>query len=341
MSSVRVGVVGIGGTGRVHSQMYGAHAGAELAAACALPEHEPEKFAKEMGIPKVYTDYRELAADKTIDAVSVCTPTALHCPMAKRLLEAGKHVLVEKPIAVNAGECEEMIAAAKRHNCKLQVGNMWRFHPAVEFVRSAVEQGTIGRVVKAKSYGVHVHWGPGRWFIKKELAGGGMLMDMGIHAINTMRCLMGDPGATTVWARIDTIYGEYDVDDFGVLTIEFDNGAVGIVETGMWHPHADGDEASTQLFGTAGYARVFPTEVKYRIGRTWGTYTPEIVDDRGYPTPIEHISMIMHERQIDHFVTCITEDTEPMTSAHVALEDMKIIDAAYASSQAGQQIRIA
>ena len=332
MSAVKVGILGIGGTGRMHSDQYAANPKAQIVAVCAKPEHEPEKFARQRDIPKVYADYREMSADGEIDAVSVCTPTALHCSMVKEMLEHGKHILVEKPIGINADECRQMIDAAKRHKRKLQVGNMWRFHPEVQFVKSVVDKGMIGRIVKAKSYGIHVNWGPGRWFIVKELAGGGILVDMGIHAINTMRLMLGDACAKSVYARTDTIYGDYDVDDFCVLMIEFDSGAIGVIEAGMWNPHADGEEASTQLFGTEGYARVFPAEVKYKIGRTWGRYVPDIQE--------EQFSPIMHKRQIDHFLTCITEDAEPITSGEMALEDMKIIDAAYKSSETNSLVRI-
>ncbi|MDP7398912.1 MAG: Gfo/Idh/MocA family oxidoreductase, partial [Lentisphaeria bacterium] len=225
MSTIKVGVVGIGGTGKMHARQYAANPRAQLVAVCARAADELEKFARELHVPKVYTDYREMADDSDIQAVSVCTPTALHFPMVKLMLDQGKHVLVEKPMGVNAAECQEMIDAADKHKLKLQVGNMWRFHPEVQFIKSVVDAGRIGRIVKAKSYGIHVNWGPGRWFIDKELAGGGILVDMGIHAINTMRLMLGDAAARSVYAKTDTLYGTYDVDDFCVLMIEFENGA--------------------------------------------------------------------------------------------------------------------
>lgn len=340
MSSIKIGIVGIGSAGRVHAEQYEAHPRAQVAAACARTKDDLEEFGRERHIPTTYTDYRQMAEDPQIQAVSICTPTALHLPMAELMLEKGKHVLVEKPIGISADECRQMIDAADRSKCKLQAGNMWRFHPEVQFVKSVVDAGTIGRIVKAKSYGIHVNWGPGRWFINKELAGGGILVDMGIHAINTMRFMLGDARARSVFARLDTLYGSYDVDDSCVLTIEFESGAIGLIEAGMWHPHADGKEASTQLFGTEGYARVFPTEVKHSIGKTWGTFTPIVVDDSAYPMPVEHNDPIMHKRQIAHFLDCIEQDKTPMTDGRMALEDMKIIDAAYESSATNTLVRV-
>lgn len=340
MNKIKTAVVGIGGTGSIHSEYYMSNPHSELIAICAKEQDNPQAFAKKHDIEKAYSDYTELAENKEIEAVSICTPTSLHMPMARLMLEHGKHVLVEKPLALNANECEQLIEAASKNKRKLQVGNMWRFHPEVQFVKSVIDSGLIGKIVKAKSYGIHVNWGPGRWFIDKKLAGGGMLMDMGVHAINTMRNLMGDPCAKTVYARVDTVYGDYEVDDFGLIMIEFDNGALGIIETGMWHPHADGVEASTQMFGTKGYARIFPCELKYEIGSTWGKYNPKIVDDSPYPQPVQHLDMIMHKRQINHFLECILSNQEPINSGQIALEDMKIIDAAYQSSQSKKLVHI-
>ncbi|MDP7398465.1 MAG: hypothetical protein QF541_16470, partial [Lentisphaeria bacterium] len=111
-------------------------------------------------------------------------------------------------------------------------------------------------------------------------------------------------------------------------------------EAGMWNPHADGVEASTQLFGTEGYARVFPTELKYKVGEAWGKFTPRVVDDSVYPEPVAHGDPIMHKRQIEHFLECIQTDATPATSGRMALADMKIIDAAYKSSATNALVRI-
>ena len=332
MRKVRVAVIGTGGAGKYHAMHYSKDPNAELVAVCDKIEEKVTEFAKTHNAPKTYLDYNELADNPEIEAVSICTPNYLHLDIAKKMFECGKHVLVEKPMAINASDSREMIDTARKNNCKLQVGNMWRYHPEVLFVKEAIEKGHIGEVVKVKGYGIHVNKGPRGWFVEKKLAGGGMLIDMGIHAINTIRFVLGNPKAKTVYAYIDTRYGQYDVDDVAVVMIEFACNTICVIESGMWNPYADGKEASTQLFGTKGYARIFPTELRHSIGGTWGHFEPQ--------AKYKHLDLIMHERQVAHFVDCIVNDKTPTASGDIALEDMRIIDAAYESAATRQVVNL-
>jgi predicted dehydrogenase len=332
MRNVKVAVIGTGGWGGCHAEHYVKDPHTELVAVCSRDADRVKEFAIKHNAGKTYLDYNELADDPEIEAVSICTPNFLHAEIAKKMFECGKHVLVEKPMAMNASECHEMIDAARRNNCKLLVGNMWRYHPEVLFAKKAVDKGLIGEVVKVKGYGVHVHYGPDGWFLEKKKSGGGMLIDMGVHAINTARFILGDPKAKSVNAYIDTRYGQYDVDDVAVVMIEFVNGPVCVIESGMWNPYADGKEASTQLFGTKGYARCFPSELKHDIDGTYGHFEPE--------EKYKHIDMIMLERQVAHFVDCIVNDKVPTASGEIALEDMRIIDAAYKSAAIKQVVNL-
>ena len=332
MRTVKVAVIGTGGAGKYHAMHYAKDPNAELAAVCDKIEAKVKAFAETHHAPKTFLDYNELADDPDIEAVSICTPNYLHYEIANKMFACGKHVLVEKPMAIHASDCAQMIDAAGKNNCKLQVGNMWRYHPEVLFVKEAIDKGHIGEIVKVKGYGIHVRKGPHGWFVDKKQAGGGMLIDMGIHAINTARFVMGDPKAETVYAHIDTRYGQYDVDDVAVVMIEFDNDTVCVIESGMWNPYADGPEASTQLFGTSGYARIFPTELRHSIDGVWGRFEPE--------AKYKHFDLIMHERQVAHFMECIINDQTPVASGEIALEDMRIIDAAYESAAAGQVVKL-
>ena len=332
MRNIRVAVIGTGGAGRCHAMHYAQDPIAQLAAVCDPIEDKVKTFAATHGAAQVYLDYHQVADDPEIEAVSICTPNYLHREIAETVFAAGKHVLVEKPMATNAPDCQRMIAAAAKNNCKLQVGNMWRYHPEVLFVKDALDRGDIGDIVKVKGYGIHVNKGPRGWFIDRQQAGGGMLIDMGIHAINTARFVMGDPKAQSVYAHIDTRYGDYDVDDMGVVMIEFDNDSVCVIESGMWNPHADGPEAGTQLFGTKGYASIFPTQLTRDFNGTRGQFQPE--------AKYKHLDLIMHQRQVAHFMDCIVNDRPPITSADVALEDMRIIDAAYESAAAKQVVKL-
>ena len=219
-----------------------------------------ERFASEHGIGRVTTDWRALVSAEDVDAVVVCTPNALHAEQSIAALAAGKHVLCEKPMATTSADAEAMLAAAARHDRLLLVLHPWRHHPAVISVRDAIVAGDLGRVIRTHGYGVHADWGPSGWFTDPALAGGGALVDMGIHAIDTARFLLGEPEALRVAASIATSYGEYAVDDDAVVLIEWEGGARSVVESGWWQPHLGGHEADTEVYGSSGYRRIWARE---------------------------------------------------------------------------------
>jgi len=286
-------------------------------------------LAKELDPEKIYSDYHDLAEDSDIEGVYVATPNVYHAPVSITMLENNKHVLCEKPMATRVDEAEEMIKASKKSGKILQIGFHHRFDPDAQYVRSLVKAGVLGPIYKTKSYAIHVNRGPGGWFVQKELAGGGALIDMGVHAIDMTRFLLGDPKAKKVYAKIETRFGDYDVDDVDILVIEFDNGCTSIVESGWWNTYSDGSEAATQVFGEKGYARIYPTEVHTKIGDTWGVFKPSF-KRRGSA----------HFLIIEHFVDCILTGKPTISPGEAGLEAQKIIEAAYKSSELGKAIFI-
>ena len=171
------------------------------------------KLAEAFAIPRTTTDWRELVGDPGIDAVVVATPNSLHAEQAIAFLEAGQHVLVEKPMAMDVAEADAMVAAAERSERVLMVAHCWRFHPDVIALRDRIAAGELGEVVKTRGYGVHAKWGPSGWFVDPALAGGGALADMGVHAIDTARFLLGGPEPARVCAAVGTRYSDHAVDD--------------------------------------------------------------------------------------------------------------------------------
>src|SRR3990172_7238170 len=135
----------------------------------------------------------ELLTAGGVDALVVSTPNYLHAPETIAALNAGVHVMVEKPMALNAAEAEAMVAAGQASGAVLMVAHCWRFDSEVLWLREQVRSGKLGQIIRTKGYGVHVNWGPGGWFTQKQFAGGGALADLGIHALDTARFLMGDP----------------------------------------------------------------------------------------------------------------------------------------------------
>jgi len=329
--TLRIAFTGTGFIARVHAQAARKIPDVELTAVVNHRRESMAAFAAEFGIPRQYPDVADLLADGGVDALVVCTPNYLHAPQTIAALEAGVHVMVEKPMAMNATEAEAMVAASQKSGALLMVAHCWRFDPEVRWLRGQVEAGRLGRIVRTKGYGVHVNWGPAGWFTQKRFAGGGALADMGIHALDTARFLLGDPQPVSVYARIGTHYGAYDVDDTGVLIVNWDNGAVSVIESGWWQPYADGPEAATQLYGTAGFGRLFPTHLV--LGG--------VAVDSGFPPVREpHCPQSMYDDQMACFVDCIRQGRVPVPGGAEGLLNMKVVDAAYQSSQTGEVVKI-
>ena len=294
-------------------------------------------YARQFGINREHDDVDALLADGEVDALVVCTPNHLHAPQSIAALEAGVHVLVEKPMAMNAQEGERMLAASRKSGAKLMVAHCWRFDDEVHWLKAQIDAGKLGAILRTKGNGVHVNWGPGGWFIDERYAGGGALADMGIHAVDTARFLLGDPQPTSVYAQISTQYGDYAVDDCGTIWINWDNGAISIVESGWWWPHADGPEASTQVYGVKGFGQIFPTRVELPDR---AAETVEAVDP-GYAHPRDpHCPQIMYDLQMAHFINCIREDSAPNPGGEAGLVNMRIVDAALESSRRGEIVQL-
>jgi predicted dehydrogenase len=299
---MRVALFGCGWIQDFHARGVQA-CGHEVVAVANHREQTAKAFAERHGIAEVTTDWAALAADP-----------ALHAPQTIACLEAGTHVLVEKPMATDVDECDAMIAAAAGSGASLMVAHCWRFHPDVRAMRARIAAGELGEVVKTRGYGVHAGWGPSGWFTDRALAGGGALPDMGVHAIDTVRYLLGDPQPGRVCATIGTRYGDYAVDDDGILLISWSQGTNSIVESGWWQPHKEGLEAETEVYGTGGYARIFPREEP--------------------SADYEHCTQPMYTAQMREFLGAIEEGRPPKPDGADGRIVIDVVERAYASAAA-------
>jgi predicted dehydrogenase len=332
---MKIAFAGAGYIINIHAKAARALPDVELA---AVVEKYPDKsagLAKIFEIKHQYETIQQMLEVGGVDALVIGTPNFLHASQAIAALKAGVHVMVEKPMAVNAGEAETMLEASAQSNAILMVAHCWRFDPEVLWLKEQTPK--LGKIIRTKGCGVHTNWGPGGWFTKKEFAGGGALADMGIHALDTARFLLGDPKPVSVYAKIGTHYKNYDVDDTGVILVEWDNGATSYIESGWWQPHADGPEAGTQLYGTQGFGQLFPTRLE--IPHTEDERLDVI--DSGYEFPREeHCPQSMYDAEMAYFVECIREKRTPVPGAREGLINMKVVDAAYESSRTGKVVEI-
>jgi predicted dehydrogenase len=334
MAAIKLAIVGTGYIAKTHAQAAQALADVELVAVVNHRSESMAEFARQFGITRQYATVEDLLADGNVDALSINTPNYLHAPQSIAALTAGVHVMVEKPMAMNAAEAQAMLDASRITDAKLMVAHCWRFDEEVHWVKAQLDK--VGDITRTKGYGVHVHWGPAGWFAQKELAGGGALADMGIHAIDTARFLLGDPQPVSVYADIQTLYGNYDVDDTGVIIVKWDNGTTSYIETGWWQPHMDGPEACTQLYGKKGFAQLFPTYLELPH------QTEKKVDHiaGNFPFPRNpHCPQVMYDKQMAYFINCIKSDKTPVPGGIEGLINMRIVDAAYESSHSGKVVK--
>lgn len=327
-STVRIGFVGAGFIARAHALGIGACDGAVAHAVANPSEGRRAEFARDFSIARTYSTAEELIGDPEVDAVILSTPNVFHASHAIAAFEAGKDVFVEKPMACTTLEAEAIVAAAEKSGRTLMVGHMWRFDPEVLYLRKKIESGAVGRIFRTTAFGVHVDWGPEGWFTSKDLACGGAIADMGIHAIDTTRYLIGDPNPVRVYANIGRYTGRVpEVDDTGIIFIEWDNGVVSTIEAGWWQPYSEGPEAAARLYGDGGFAALFPTHV---IG---GEPEARTEERPAFPVRDDHCPQSIYTDQMKEFVAAVRDERAVVPGGAEGLMNVRIVEAAYKAAQ--------
>ncbi len=331
---MKIAFAGTGYISKIHA-LAAQNCGAALVAVVNHQAQSRTAFANDYGIPRQYESVEGLLKDGNLDALVIGTPNYLHASQTITALNAGVHVMVEKPMSMNVPEAEQMCETAEKSGALLMVAHCWRFDPEVLWLKEQSQK--LGKIIRTKGIGVHTHWGPSGWFTQREFAGGGALADMGIHALDTARFLLGDPTPTAVYAKIGAYYKNFDVDDTGVIMVEWDNGATSYVESGWWQPHADGPEAATQLYGTQGFGQLFPTKLEL----------PNVPEqkvqgiDPGFEFPRqEHCPQSLYDTQMKYFLECVEKKEIPNPGGAEGLMNMKIVNAAYESSRTRNVVEI-
>jgi len=344
---LRIGVVGTG-MGRYHMQAFAKLPDVELAAICDLNEPEARQFAKLHGVTKVFTDYREMFALPELDAVSIAVPNCLHAPMTIDALKKGKHVLVEKPMALNAKQATAMVAAARKAGKRLMVEQAMRFSRDAQLARACYDRGDFGDVYYARSTWIRRKgWprlnfepggsmGRGEWFIRKEEAGFGALGDIGVHLIDLAWYLMGNPKPISVagmmWNKVAAPILKrkkmpVEVDEMSCGFIRFEGGRVIAAEI-CWDAH-NAPVQETRIYGDKGGCSLFPAKI-YR-GEDILETTELGTQYGGYPL----------FEAYEHFVDCIRDPKKKMiASGEEIIQLMHMLDALGQSAATGKEVRI-
>lgn len=291
-------------------------------AAIADFSKKASKHARERGVKQSFTDYSQLLKQSSIDAVIISLPTHLHAPCAIEAAEEGKHVFLEKPLARNLKEGKRIVAAARRNNVKLMVGYPLRFDPEFCALKRKLESGGLGDVQTAHAH--NIASGPffhradvgvpkpvPEWWMKKELTGGGALMDLGSHMINLTRWYFGEVCSITAYLGYRF---NFDFEDHAICIIKFESGTKAIINVGWFSQEAT---LGVELYGTVAHtsrsqssSNKLITAMNLLIGKTPRFFIP-------------------YEKEISHFVQCIREDEKPSPSGECGLQDLEAITQAY------------
>jgi len=346
MSEIRVGVIGLG-MGRHHIAGYQTHPDAEVVAIADLDEARLQQIGDQYGVSTRYLSGEEMLQKEELDVVSIATPNKYHAPLTIAALEAGNHVLCEKPMAMSADEARQMLAAAEKAGKRLMVNFSYRFTEQSQALKDRVDAGELGDVYFARTVWHRRRGLPkfGGWFGQKGLSGGGPLIDLGVHRLDLALWLMGYPKPVWVMGSaynpIATALAkeqgvEYDVEDLAVGLIKFDNGATLVVEASWAANIKEKELMETRLLGTKGGL------VQRNLNETY-EFEAEMYFERNGA----HYDMKLHApprrrlNAMSHFVESIVNGTPHIATGEEGLLVMEILDAIYRSAEKGEPVQIA
>jgi predicted dehydrogenase len=343
-----VGIIGTGWPGQQHARALQAGSRAILQ---ACGEQDPERaaeFVRTFAPKSHYTDYFDLLGDPEVDAVVICLPNFLHFPATLAALEAGKHVLCEKPPTLNSAEMKVLQEEAEKRGLIYFFSRQFRFTPAMRTARELIAREELGTIYFAEAVWVRsrgIPLGLGGWFTEKKRSGGGALIDLGIHALDAAWFLMGTPRPVSVTASVFQNFkhlvqtATFDVEDAAFAFIRFENEAVVQLKTSWAGNLTDeipqGDEFGRELNNTTIYGT--KATVRLRPLTLFQDQAGKLVDRPLQPKDNADSFVL----QMENFVGAIEGRAKPMNDAQQAVYLMEMLDAIYLSSSTGREVPIA
>ena len=352
MSKLKIAIVGTGSISHSHIHGYLLNPDVELYAFCDINEERVKMMGEKYGVKRLYTDEATMLRElPEIDAVSVCTWNSQHAPCTIMALNAGKHVLCEKPMATCAADAVKMKEAAEKNGKLLMVGFVRRYGNDAKILKDYIDGGYFGEIYYGKATYLRRNGSPGGWFGDKSRSGGGPLIDLGVHVIDLTRYLMGNPLPVSVFGAAFHKLGNrpsikdrkkgyasstggpevFDVEDLATAMIRYDNGAVVSIEA-AFSLNIKEDEGKIQLFGTRAGAKLDPSLEMYT---ELNGYMSNVTLDT--ETALDFDGLF--EGEIDHYVDCIRGRADRCISpAEDGITLMKILDGIYESARTGHEV---
>ena len=363
--SINVGIVGLGWPGERHAEALNASAIGVLHAACDLNRERLKAFADMFGPKRIFTDFDEMLRDPQLDAVIIGLPNALHYPFSRKSLQAGKHVLCEKPPTMNAEQMRTLHEEARDRGLVYYFGRQMRFSPAMQAAKKLIAERRLGEIYFAETMWMRSRGTPAGldgWFTDRSKAGGGAMIDLGVHAIDAAWYLMGSPKPRAVSAQTYQKFPQlvdsrvFDVEDNAYGMIRFENSATLLFKV-SWSANVTDDIPlspkrgrsllSTTVYGPKGSLKVidafnvdssiYPSPLAFFEDKEGELVKTDLhVEDlRGDP-----LRAFEFAEQDKNFLRCVLGEEPAINSSSQAVQIMEILDATYRSSQLGQEVPI-
>jgi myo-inositol 2-dehydrogenase / D-chiro-inositol 1-dehydrogenase len=343
MEKTKVAILGCGFIANIHMESYAKFVpDSEVVAVYGRHIEKAKDFAKTHKIKSYYSDLDQLLAESNCDVVDICIPNYAHYDACMKAAKAGKHVIVEKPIALTLEQADEMIAECKKVGKLLMYAEELCFAPKYERVRMLAENNAFGKLYMIKQ--AEKHSGPhSRWFYEKDLAGGGVMMDMGCHALAWFRWILGgNPKVKSVYASMATVMHDTECDDNTVTMVEFEGGVLAVAED-SWAKQGGMDDC-IEVYGDKGvsYADLFRgnSALTYSLdgydyamekagsSKGWTFTVYEEAFNQGYP------------QELQHFIECVREGLTPKVTGEDGRAVLEMIYAAYESAKTGKKVEL-
>ncbi|MDX1679949.1 MAG: Gfo/Idh/MocA family oxidoreductase [Akkermansiaceae bacterium] len=339
---MKFGIIGAGMIGQFHAKAITAMEGGELHSVFDLRQENAQKLAGEYGA-KPYSDIDEFLADPELEIVTVGTPSGAHLEPSLAALNAGKHVICEKPLEITTERIDQLVEAADKNGKTLAAVLNRRFHPGMDAFKKAADEGRFGQLTNAsayvKWYRDQAYYDSAAWRGTWALDGGGALMNQSIHTVDALLYLAGP--VKSVQANTACLAHErIEVEDIVVAILEFESGARGVIECSTCTWSKDGHPARVQLSGTEG--SVFLADEAFEI---WDFMEARPEDEEVHSTLMKGqeaglgandpkaINFYQHQRNFEEVVQAIAEGREPSTSSAEARKSVALIEAVYQSAK--------
>ncbi len=360
-SPLRAAVIGLGWAGQQHMAAYAALPDVDLVGLAGMEAETLRELGEKFGVPPEhrFSSWQDLLRHNEIDVLSIAAPTTLHRPIAIAALDAGIHVLSEKPLAENSAMAREMVVAAERNDRVLDVSFNHRRRGVVKALKQQIDDGALGSVYYVKAGWLRRQGIPtlGSWFTRRATAGGGPMMDLGVHMLDIVLHLLGEPRVVTVTAatyaefgprgrggsvsttmKTGVTDGEFDVEDLSTAFLRLAGGTTLLLEC-SWAQWVPEDRCYVSVYGGDGGAEIdwIPATPKRSLTvwteRDGDPQTPEVLRP-ALPPDGEHVESVAD------FLAEVRSPSTPPVRGHAALALAEVVDACYASAAAGQEVAV-